>query len=115
MTNNIVLQLNYIHKVKHEDQLHQQEESRTKGEILRRLDTSLQVLLLLNLLNLSLNSLKFRGPQSLETIQRRYNYNNYSLHQSSKRNINIKLIPIWEEESFLHIFNFYPSSNNPDT
>ena len=33
---------------------------------------------------------KFEGPQSLETIQRRYDYNNYSLHQSSKRNINMK-------------------------
>ena len=38
----------------------QAKKSRTKGENLRRLDTSLQVLLLLNLLNLSLNSLNLK-------------------------------------------------------
>ncbi len=46
---------------------------------------------------------KFEGPQSLQTIQRRYNYNNYSLHQSSKGILAEKLIPIWTEESFLQI------------
>ncbi len=58
---------------------------------------------------------KFEGPQSLETIQRRYNYNNYSLHQSSKGILTWKSDTNSDRRIIFTNFNFNPSSNNPDT
>ncbi len=55
---------------------------------------------------------KFEGPQSLETIQRRYNYNNYSLHQSLKGILAGKVDTNLDRRIIFKIFNFNLSSKN---
>ncbi len=56
-----------------------------------------------------------KDRKSQETIQRQYNYNNNSLHQSSKRILTGSVDTNSDRRIIFTNFNFNPSSNNHDT